>query len=42
MEKQKVRLIANKYINKHVITIVKLIWEKLDYYYSLSNITPAY
>ena len=42
MEKQKVRLAANKYTNKYVITIVELIWEKLDYYYSLSNVTLAY
>ena len=42
MEKQKERLEINQHANKHVIAMVELIWEKLDYYYSLSDMTPAY
>jgi len=29
-------------MNEYVITMVELIWEKLDYYYSFSDVTPAY
>ncbi len=42
IEKQKIRLAADEYINKYVIIMVELIWEKLDYYYSLSDVTPVY
>lgn len=42
MESKKEALQANMHTNKHVITLVELIWAKIDYYYRRSDETPAY
>ena len=42
LETQKSMLQANPYHNKHVLAMVERIWQKLDYYYRLSDDSPAY
>jgi len=42
LEAKKEELEGDEFISKHVITLIDLMWAKLDYYYRRSDQTPAY